>query len=118
MEYLIITDHADARTRERLGLPRRAATKNAARALSRGLVRDDVAGSMRRYLDEMYQIHQTCNNIRVYCGNVYVFYYGTMITVFPLPHRFRRLATRLQQEKRRSANGEIDPTKGDPCQVH
>ena len=117
MGYLVITNHAEARTKERVGLPKRLTTKNAARALERGITHGDATGSLKRFMDAVYLQHETANNIRIYCGNVYIFYYDTLITVFALPQRYRNLAERLQKEKR-NADGKIDTPPGDPGEVY
>jgi hypothetical protein len=49
-----VTRHAEKRTRSHLGLPKRAAGKNAERALRDGIRHKDVNGSLRRFVDALY----------------------------------------------------------------
>ena len=99
---MVITDHAEGRFKERVGLPKRLATKNAAAALERGVTHGETSGRLRRYFDKLYHFNETANNIRVYCGNVYIFHFDTLITVYPLPHDLRKIAEKIQRNKRNS----------------
>lgn len=100
MRYLIVTDHAEERFRERVKLPRRVVTKRAALALERGITHAEATGPLRRYFDMLYSQDGAANNIRVYCGTVYIFYYDTLLTVFPLPQRLRKIAEKIQRRKK------------------
>lgn len=73
-----LTDHAVQRTKERVGLPKRSAEKNAQKALENGIRHCETKGSLNRYITALYWKHKTANNIRVYCNNVYIF------NIFPL----------------------------------
>lgn len=97
---LYITDHAEGRFRERVGLPKRLATRKAQEALERGITHAEASGQLRRYFDALYLSHESANNIRVYCGTVYIFSYDTLITVFPLPQNLRKIAVKIQQKKK------------------
>lgn len=98
---LYITDHAEKRFRERAGLPKRLVVKNAAAALERGISHAETSGQLRRYYDKLFRVNETANNIRVYCGMVYIFRFDTLITVFPLPQKYRKTAALLAQKKKR-----------------
>ena len=93
-----VTDHAAKRSKERLGLPKGVTSKNAERALHRGIKHGDTSGSLRRYLDGLYLKRETANNIRIYCNNVYIFHNEMLITVFPLPQEFRKTVEKLRKE--------------------
>jgi len=99
---LYITNHAEDRFKERVGLPKRLAAKNAALALERGITHAEATGKLRHYFDKLYMAQETANNIRIYCGNVYIFSYDTLITVFPLPQSLRKIAEKIHREKRDS----------------
>lgn len=99
MSNLYITDHAEGRFQERVGLPKRLATKKAREALERGITHAETTGSLRKYFDRLYLSHETANNIRVYHNNVYIFSYDTLITVYPLPHSLRKIAMKISREK-------------------
>lgn len=83
-----LTDHAVQRTKERVGLPKRSAEKNAQKALESGIRHCETKGSLNRYITALYWKQETANNIRIYCNNVYIFNNDVLITVFPLPRCF------------------------------
>ena len=99
MSGLIITDHAADRFRERTGLPKRLVTKTAQKALEQGITAADTVGQLRRYLDGLYLAHRSANNIRAYCGRVYIFHFDTLITVYDLPNNLRKQAEKAQRRK-------------------
>ena len=94
-----VTDHAAKRTKERLGLSKRLTVKNAERALSEGLSHKETNGSLYRYIESLYWKHQTANNIRIYCNNVYIFHNTLLITVYALPQRYRKVENKLRKRK-------------------
>lgn len=95
-----VTDHAARRTKERLGISKRISEKNADKALQMGIRHSDTSGSLHRYITALYWKHQTANNVRIYCENVYIFHNDTLITVFPLPQKYRKTADKLRREKK------------------
>jgi len=95
-----VTDHAAKRSKECVGLPKRVTGKNAERALHDGIKHGETRGALRRYLDALYLKRKTANNIRVYCNNVYIFHDEILITIFPLPQKYRKTADRLWKELR------------------
>lgn len=94
-----VTNHAAQRTKERLGISKRIAEKNADKALQMGIKHSDTSGSLHRYIASLYWKQQTANNIRIYCDNVYIFHNDTLITVFPLPQKYRKTASKIRKEK-------------------
>lgn len=96
-----VTDHAAKRSKERLGLPKRVATKNAERALHYGIKHSETKGALRRYLNAVYLKRETANNIRIYSNNVYIFHNEMLITIYPLPNEYKRTAERLWKELRK-----------------
>ena len=95
-----VTNHAAKRTKERLGISKRISEKNADKALQVGICHSDTSGSLHRYISALYWKHQTANNVRIYCDTVYIFHNDVLITVFPLPQKYRKTAGRLQKSKR------------------
>ena len=110
---LIITDHAEDRFRERVGLPKRLVTKNAKKALELGVTHADATGRLKRYFDHLYMVEQQANNVRIYCGTVYVFSFDTLITVFPVPPELRKCAAKAQQKKKQQQTQQVIPES--PC---
>jgi len=96
---LYVTNHAVKRTKERVGLPKRLTCKNADRAFEKGLRLGDTSGSLHRYIVSLYKSHENANNVRIYCNNVYIFHNATLITIFPLPQKYRKTADKLRREK-------------------
>ena len=87
-----ITEHAAERAKERLGLNRRAIARLAASALESGISPVDTRGSLRKYLDVKAALHPGCEPL---IHGMFVFIFGredALITVWELPHEFRRSA--------------------------
>ena len=95
-----VTRHATRRTKERVGLPKRIAEKNADKALQEGIRHKETSGGLHRYIEALYWKNRTANNVRIYCGNVYIFHNETLITIFPLPQKYRKTAEKLWKELR------------------
>lgn len=95
-----ITRHAEKRTRLRLGLPKQSVTKNAENALQYGLAHKDTTGSLNRYITGLYLKHRSGNNIRIYCDTVYIFSGDKLITLFPLPQRYKKTARSLTEKRK------------------
>lgn len=95
-----VTNHAAWRTKERLGISKRISEKNADKALQMGIQHSDTSGGLHRYITALYWKHQTANNVRIYCDNVYIFHGNTLITVFPLPQKHRKTVDKLRREKK------------------
>lgn len=97
---LIITNHAIDRTKQRVGISKRLAEKNAMRAYESGIKHSETSGSLKRYLDKLYLEHKTSNNVRIYCGNIYIFHGDILLTVFPLPEKYRKTAERIKTKRK------------------
>ena len=99
-----VTRHAKQRTKERVGIPKRAAVKNANRALEKGIKHSETSGGLHRYVAALYWREQTANNIRIYGEYVYIFHDSTLITVFIPPQKYRKAANQLQKNREVSTN--------------
>lgn len=111
MSCVVITDHARARYKERMGLSKSRMEKDAEQAWKNGVRWDEVSGSLRRYIDGQHFGSKILASIRVYCGRVYIFKNGALITVFELPPKYRRKGTeeriRSRREKENVAAEEV-----------
>lgn len=96
---VVVTKHAAKRTKERVGLSKKIADKNAQKALECGITHAETTGRLSRYLDSLYFHNKTANNIRIYQRNVYIFNQNTLITILPLPAKYRKLVDQLQTKK-------------------
>lgn len=96
-----VTRHAEHRTRERVGIPRRAVRRAAAKAITNGVRRTETNGSLRRYLDYLYKRENgKADNIVVYGDKVYLFVGDTLITVLTVPTAHAKQAARLMRKRR------------------
>ena len=102
-----VTRHAAKRTRSRLGLPKRSVTKNAENALRYGLTHKETAGNLNRYITSLYLKHRTANNIRIYCDTVYIFHGERLITLFPLPTKYKNTAARIKDKRKEEDDEEV-----------
>jgi len=83
------TDHGKNRMKERCGIPKRAAERNAQRAYDKGLTYDGTHGRLREYIDKKRGT-SNITDIRVWNGSVYVFYGEALLTVYPIPRKIYR----------------------------
>lgn len=105
MAVCAVTRHAERRTRERVGIPKKAVRRAAAKAITEGIRRTETDGGLRRYLDWLYwRGNGGASNIMVYGDKVYLFNDDTLITVLNVPPAHMKQAARLMQ-KRRKENG-------------
>ena len=94
-----VTNHAIKRTKERLGLSKKLAAKNAERALTEGIQQKETSGSLNRFMEALYWKNRTANNVRIYCDYVYVFHDSVLITVYPLPQKYRKTANMIRKAR-------------------
>lgn len=96
-----VSRHGEQRSRERLGVPKRAVARMADAALKTGAKHSDFSGSMRRYLDGVFLEHGKPNNMRVYNQHLFLFSGETLITVWPVPPKYRNAAMNATRDKQR-----------------
>ena len=97
-----VTRHAEHRTRQRVGRPKKAVRRAAAKAMTSGIRRTDTEGGLRRYLDWLYwRGNGEAVNIVVYGDKVYLFGGDTLITVLNVPAEHMKQAARLMKKRRR-----------------
>lgn len=105
MAVCAVTRHAEHRTRERVGIPKKAVRRAAAKAMTDGIPHSHIVGRLRRYLDWLYQQgNGAADNIMVYGDFIYLFDGDTLITVLDMPSQCRKQAAELTR-KRRKDNG-------------
>ena len=97
---MVVTKHGEKRIKERLGLSKKTAEKNAKKALELGLTHAETKSGLRKYLDKLYLSKGKANNMRVYHHFVYLFHNKTLLTIIALPHNLCKIADQLQQEKK------------------
>lgn len=101
MAVCAVTRHAEHRTRERVGIPKKAVRRAAAKAITQGVKRTETYGGLRRYLDWLYwRGNGEANNIVVYGDKVYLFGNDTLITVLNVPTPHMKQAARMMRKRR------------------
>lgn len=99
MAEVVVTNHGRKRIKDRLGLSKKIAEKNAEKALQFGIAHAETGGKLHRHLDGIFLLNYRPNNMRVYNRSIYLFRGNTLITVLPLPNRFHAYADKLQKKK-------------------
>lgn len=94
-----VSRHAVKRTKERVGLSKKIADKNAQKALDEGITHAEAKGSLSRYLDRIYFTNRSINSIRIYQHNVYLFADKTLVTILPLPPKYRDTVDKIRKGK-------------------
>lgn len=101
-EKPIMTRHALQRSKERIGLDKRAAARLAAIALVRGITREEARGYLK-YVFELALYKSRGGNevdtIRVYAEKVFLFHKTTLVTVLPLANECKAMARKILQRK-------------------
>ena len=93
--------HSKKRIKERVGIPKKAAERNAANALENGLKHTECAGRLKRYFDFLFLSYQKGGKARIHNNHVYIFtIQDTLITVLPLPKEHRDVANKLLAKKK------------------
>ena len=98
----VLTNHGKKRMKERNGLPKKAILASVNRALKKGLRREELSGSLRRYVDSLYwQGEFKGKNVIVYGNMVYIFDRMVLITTFALPRKYVKTVEAIKDKKRR-----------------
>lgn len=102
-----VSNHAVKRIRQRLGLNKSAATREAERA-ENGMCIADCGGRLRRYLDEQRHFHGKGTDFRVTPAGLFAYQYGNLATVLPWPdaHKKQVLSQWKKFSKRNVDSGE------------
>lgn len=96
-----VTKHGKKRTKNRLGLSKNVANKNADKAFKFGVTHGDCKGNLKRYIDRLYFQHGSGCDYRIYNHHVYCFkgFDHRLVTIIDLPPRLCALADKLQDKK-------------------
>ena len=81
-----VSKHARKRTKQRAGLGKRAAVRNAQKAFDFGVRHAETNGRLNKYLTAIYFTNKTINNLRIYHRHVYLFAGDVLVTVLNLPN--------------------------------
>lgn len=106
-----ITDHAYARSKERLGWTKKTTKRMCEKAFFEGLSMDDLHGSIHNYLKEKVERREKLDmDFRIYGEAIYVFSLGEdkdfgdtfplLVTVLYVPNELKGQAKSLQRKRR------------------
>ena len=82
---MYVTNHSKKRIKERVGIPKKSAERQAKLALERGFSHNETKGRLNKYLSKIYLSHNTGNNLKVYNNHVFLFHNDVLVTVLNLP---------------------------------
>ena len=94
---IIITDHAKRRVKERCGIKKSSADRYAKLAFSRGNIRKNYTGAIRKWLDKLYTPDKD-GDVYVFGETAFVFAENKnenkaiLVTAIPVPSNLARLA--------------------------
>lgn len=92
-----ITDHAYQRMKERCGWNKKAGTRMADLAFSKGIQHKDTKGSLHRFIDGIYLSHKNASKLVLYGQAVFIFCQGNvLVTVYAVPSRLRKTIPSLK----------------------
>lgn len=94
-----VSNHAQQRAGERLGLSPGPFLKLAAKALEHGIKHVETSGSLKKHMDGLFLYRGTANNMRIYGEFIYLFCNQTLITVYGLPNEFKAVVSKLKIKK-------------------
>ncbi len=95
-----VHSHAVKRIRGRLGLPKKAAEREALRALD-GLRIDELGGRLRRYMDNLRHYHGHDADYRLTPAGVFAYRHGMLVTVFKIDVAHKKSAQTQWQKLRK-----------------
>lgn len=95
-----VTEHAEDRLGERVGLNKSSVERMANIALEKGISRNDTSGRLRRYLDKLFLSHdKIANNMKIYGQFIYIFNEVTLITVLSLPNEYTKTVNKMRSKE-------------------
>lgn len=100
-----ITKHSEKRIRQRIGINKKSAEKQAQKALDYGVSHKEATGKLCQYMNGVFLMNFRPTNMRVYNRMLYLFRDNKLITVLPLPNWYWAQADKLQQKKSEVAKG-------------
>lgn len=90
--------------KERCGIPKRAARRNAQMAFDKGLDYESAKGKLKKYIDSKNG-GSAITDVRIWSGNVYVFSGEELLTVYHLPKKYTK--REIQMRQKRKLEGEM-----------
>lgn len=94
-----LTAHGKKRSKERCGFGKSATARAAQIALKDGLKHNEVAGSLKRFLDGLYLSHRNADNMRIWNKKVYLFTGELLITILDVPRKYYGTIDKINRAK-------------------
>ena len=94
-----VTKHGEKRMKSRCGIPKRAARRNAQTAYDKGLNYENATGKLKKYIDSKNESTEI-TDVRIWNGNVYVFFGEALLTVYPVPRKYSKRELQMRIKKR------------------
>ena len=91
------TKHGEDRIRKRVGINKKAVKRLQDIALTKGVTHKDCIGSLHRYVTFLWHQNKAATNIRLYADYVWIFTDLSLVTVFPMPNKYKRHASNIQK---------------------
>lgn len=103
---MMVTKHGERRVRKRLGIPKKIVNREVEQAFRYGVHYSHFSGELLGYLEKVANSQPNADfNVRVFRGTVYVFRHDKLVTAWPIPGRFRRVAHEVQSKIEASQHG-------------
>jgi hypothetical protein len=90
MSEIRVSEHAETRMIERLGIHKKSVRRIATRAFDEGLTHREVSGKLGRWVDGLYLKHRRGNQIRLYGDKAFIFQDEVLVTVIPIPQNMMK----------------------------
>ena len=94
-----MSNHANERISERCGLNKKSSERLSKLALENGISHNDTSGSLNKYISSLYFCNEKANNIKIYGEYVYIFVGTVLITVIPLPNKYKKIVKNINDKK-------------------
>jgi len=95
-----VTEHGKFRVRKRVGIKKSVVNKLVSNAFNNGICHSNAIGSLKKYFYRLYKSNTSANNIRMFNHYVWIFSNDILITVFPLPNKFKNVCDKLNNERK------------------
>jgi hypothetical protein len=96
--FIIITDHAYSRAKERLSMNKTSFRKLSEKAYLEGVTHADTAGNLNKYITKLYKAGgERANNIRIYGEVLFMFKGNILLTTYQVPNNLRKSALKIQK---------------------
>ena len=94
-----MSNHATDRMSERCGLNKKSSERLSRLALENGISHNETSGSLNKYISSLYFYNEKANNIKIYGEYVYIFVGNVLITVLPLPNKYKKIVKNINNKK-------------------